>query len=270
MSGRESGFNYAKLVTIRGDQRQGGNSNTDFTMNFGQFNQKIGRVSIASVTFQNNAYNVNSEGGGKNNTFSLRIDDLQMDFELEGGWYTTTTLISVVQDAINDALTDLGEGQSISFSQDTTTQLVSISYDPGTSGQLTIILEDTNDESGVWELLGFVPPVVVSSPTPRVATYFPSLGGLSNVYLRSNALAPSNMVESEGKLSNVLLVIPVTAAFGFENVFECKVDKLCEISYFTPRNCQTLDFQLTDRVGNILNLHGGNVTLNLKFWYPTY
>jgi hypothetical protein len=267
MSGKETGYVHSKLVIVRGDQGTG-DSTTDFRFSLGQFAQRVTRVSIPHVEFRNNAYNINSSGGGANNTWSISSGLTTYNFSVAAGWYTTSSLMSAVQDAINTTLAGLGDGQSVSLSQDATTYLVSLSYTSGT-GPATITIEDRDERSGVWGLLGFVPPSDVGS-TALVATYFPSLGGLTEAYLRSTALAPSNMLDTGGNLRNTLLTIPITAEFGKLNVFECKVDSLCEISYMTARNLQEIDIQLTDYYGNVIDLHGANLSITLKIWFNKY
>jgi len=50
------------------------------------------------------------------------------------------------------------------------------------------------------------------------------------------------------------------------NVFECKVDALCMIEYQTKRNLSVLDFQLVDDKGNIIELNGTTVKIELRMW----
>src|SRR5690348_8910876 len=118
MSGKELGYTFSKLVTIRGDERTSGPSTTDFTYNLGNNVQRITRVSIPAVTFRNNAYNVNGSGGGRNNTFRVESGTDVLDFEITEGWYTTSTLMLAVQNAINTEFATLGNGQSVAITQD--------------------------------------------------------------------------------------------------------------------------------------------------------
>jgi len=270
MSGKETGYTFSKLVTVSGDNGSVGSvSKTNFVINLGTNMQKITRVSICSVTFPNNAYNVNDSGGGENNSFSIDLNGTVSEFEVKGGFYTTTTLMAAVQSAIQTYLTSLGNGQTFTLTQDSITQLVTATYGAGTSGIPSIILEDPVDDGGIWALLGFTSlPLTVT--TTATAPSLPSLGGLKEAILQSNALAQGNMFDKNGEQKNALLAIPITAAFGVSNVFECKVDALCEISYLSPRTLQAVDFYLTDKAGNIINLHGGNLVINLKVWFNRF
>lgn len=282
MSGRETGYTYAKLVTVSGDNGvPGSNSKTDFKINLGPNMQRIARISILSVSFPNNAYNVNGSGGGANNGFAIDSGGTVAEFEIDPGFYTTTTLMSAVENAVNAYLTGLGDGQSIALAQDTINQLVTITYTAGT-GPASIDILDSESNSGIWELLGFTTlPLTVT--TTQTAPDLPSLGGLKEVFLQSNELAPGNMFTSSVQsdqatgqaqsvpvTKNTLIAIPITAVFGVSNVWECKQDVLCEISYLTERSAQQVDFYLTDKGGNVVDLHGGNLVINLKVWFNRY
>jgi hypothetical protein len=270
MSGKETGYRFSKLVTVSGDKGIGP-SKTNFVINLGMSVQCIKRVSIASVSFPNNAYNVNGTGGGANNTFSITANSITTLYTVPPGFYTTATLITAVQTAVQAYLTGLGNGQTFTLTQDSISQIVSATYNQGTSGVTFMTIQDAAGNSGVWELLGFIGSAAINLPsgTAVAATNLPSLGGLKEVYLQSAALAMGNMFDGTGQ-KNVLLTIPITAPFGISNVFECKVDNLCEITYMGPRTLQQVDFQLTDKNGNIVDLHGGNLNINLKFWFDRY
>jgi hypothetical protein len=230
--------------------------------------QKVARVSILSVSFPNNAYNVNSSGGGANNGYAIDSGGTVAEFTVDPGFYTTTTLMSAMETAINNYLTGLGDGQSIALAQDPTNQLVTITYTAGV-GPASIDLLDSEFNSGAWELLGFTTlPLTVT--TSQTAPDLPSLGGLKEVFLQSNEMAPGNLYDKDGSQKNVLIAIPITAPFGVSNVWDCKQDVLCEITYMSPRSLQQVDFYLTDKAGNVVDLHGGNLVINLKIWFNRY
>jgi len=270
MSGKDVGYTFAKLITISGaDGSPDSKSRTDFNVNLGPNMQKISRISIVSVTFPNNAYNINGSGGGANNQYNVTSGTDSKDFTVTEGFYTTTTLMSNVETAVNDWLTTLGDGQSITLTQDPTSQKVSITYTAGT-GPASITIVDATVNSGIWEILGWIDSLPTTVTTSATAPYLPSLGGLKEVYLQSNELGPGNMYDKDGTQKNTLICIPITAPFGVSNVFECKVDSLCEITYLSPRSAQRCDFYFTDRGGNIVDLHGGNPIINLKVWFNRF
>lgn len=290
MSGKEIGYTYSKLVTVSGDNGNPGGTKTNFRINLGNNMQKIARVSIASVLFPNNAYNVNATGGGANNTFGFADDYAANLLSVEGGFYTTSTLMAAVQDAIQGVIDP--DGDTVTLTQDVTTQLVTVSFTAAVDSNTFDLYDSGNGVNdpgdpgfnpalgipGIWELLGFdlgpsgyirlAAGIGVTRST--TATNLPSLAGLKTVYLQSNTFAPGNMFDRDGDQKNTLLVIPITVQFGVSNVFECKVDSLCEITYLSSRMCQEADFYLTDKAGNMVDLHGGNLVVNLKVWFNRF
>lgn len=275
-SGRETGYTNSRTVTASGDHNtyagSPDSSKTNFTINLGTNLQQVNRVSFLSVQFRNNAYNVNNEGGGKNNTFAVTVNGVTVDFAVEEGFYTTSTLMSAVQTAIQAELTSAGDGQTFALSQSALSQKVQALYGEGSSGNPTMTLEQADGKAGVWELLGFVvtSPLTLTTGVASVATNLPQLGGLTTVYLQSKALAPGNMFDVDGQQKSYCLAIPVTVPFGVENIWECKVDRFCELTYNSPRNLQLIDFALVDKTGQLIDFQGGNLIINLRVWFQRY
>lgn len=269
-TGKEIGFNFCKLLVASGDKGLPGGTRTNFKINMGVPVQKIKRISMVSVTFPNNAYNVNGSGGGENNDFEIIIGATVYEFVVAPGFYTTSSLTAAMQSAIQAELTTLALGQTFTLTQDPLSQLVSATYNAG-AGAASIQISDTSTGSGAWELLGFdtSTPITLNNGVPVVATNLPSLGGLKEVYIQSSTLAPGHMFDSDQQ-RNVLQVIPITAPFGVSNVWDCKVDALCELTYMGKRTLSIIDFTLTDRYGNIIDLHGGNLIINLKIWFDQF
>ncbi len=279
MSGKEKGDLYARGLTVSGDHGvfpyAPGASKTNFTIDLGTNVQKINQISFVSIAFRNNAYNIISSGPSQNNLFGFTING---DGEYSGvnqGWWTTTQLMQDIQAQIQYQLDAAGFGQTITITQDSKTQLVSIVYDEGTSGNPTMLIgkRALSDGPGAWDLLGFdvsTGDITIQSGVATVATNLPSLGGLSTVFLKSDALAPGMMFDVHGEQKNYCLAIPITAQFGYMNTFECKDDVLCTIQYPTARNLQRVDFALVDKDGNLVDMHGANLIINMKIWFQRY
>lgn len=270
--GRELGFEYSSLVVASGsDGLPGSSSLTDFRINLGPTLQKISRVSVASITFPNQGYNINDSGGGANNEFSINVNSVTSEYAVTAGFYTTTSLSVAVAAAVQAYLTSLGNAQTFTLAQDTITQKVSATYGAGASGVNTLYLEEpAGDTTSVWDFLGFEPEVKLTSGVASAAKNLPNLGGLKEVIVQSNIISPGNLIDVGGKQVNGLVCIPINVPFGVSQVFECKVDNLCEISYNPPRQMQEVDFTLTDKRGNVINLNGGNLTINLKVWFNKF
>lgn len=273
MSGREEGYVFSKLVrsasAVAQTAGKPGYSLTNWVSDLGTTCQQVSRVSFVSCVFTNTAYNVNgSSSTDPNNLASYNVAGLlQSTVSVTEGFYNVTQLMSAIVAAINPELAIYGFGESIALSQDPISQKVLLTYTPGTSGHAYFkITANTSSPStgSLWTLLGFT---LNQQGIAILAPSLPRLTGLRQVYLVSRALAPTNQIDEKGDFQNVCINIPVTAPFGSVNVWECRVDSLCQVSYKTSRNLQQVDFQLQDEDGSIVNLNGSSVKVEFKVWF---
>jgi hypothetical protein len=185
------------------------------------------------------------------------------------GFYDVTDLMTYIEDAIQAILTADGFGETFTLTQNAISYKVSGTYDKGTLTNSTFYLDfNSNFAKSTWAMLGFTSDrssFIIG--LPAIGTSLPSLVGLRQVYLVSNVLSPGYQIDEKGKFQNVAINIPVTAPFGSVNVWDCKQDSLCEITYPTPRNLQRVDFKLTDEDGSIIDLNGTSVKIELKVWF---
>lgn len=274
MSGYTKDSLFSKLLRISADKRlpgQGGDRTTNFVVDLGSNLQRCKRLSIQSINFPNNFYNVynNSFNGQYNNIGYFTHGSTHYTFTITPGFYNTAQLMSAITTAFNAS----AGGEITSFTQDPISGLCSFTFYSDTDGTLIQFEKDNNGnpQPSPFSLLGFTGTAyTLTSPITVNATKLPSLAGLTEVYITSNALAPSNCFDEKGQLSNVLIGIPITAAFGQLNVFDCKVDVLCEVLYPRSRDLVRCDFMLVDRNGYEVNLNGGNVKLDLRVWFDHY
>lgn len=282
MSGGEKGFVYSKLIRVNSansasNVSSGGKSLTDWVVDLGATCQQAKRISFISCVFNNTAYNINGptssdpnylgtyviEQGGATTVGTVSIPE---------GFYDTSGLLTTIQTLLQAVLTTAGNGETIVFTQNSLTNKVSFTYTKGTlpTGSFSLTAND-NKQASVWKMIGF--PVRTSEfytsedSTAVVAPNVPQLSGLRQVYLMSNMLAPGYQIDEKGTYQNVAINIPVTASYGSVNVWECKQDSLCEITYSSPRNLQQVDFRLTDEDGSVVDLHGSSVKVELKVWF---
>lgn len=270
MSGGEKGYVFSKLVRINSATAlDSSKSLTDWVADLGTTCQQVNRVSFQSVVFNNNGYNINGSGStDPNYRLDFRVGNAvsgNFSAALDGGFYDITQAMTAAASKINALIGPFG-GQSVTFTQDPISYKVSLSYNAGTSGNISFLIQDELGGSA-WANLGFSLGQLALTGAPLVATNLPSLTGLRQVYLTSSSLAPGNQIDEKGSYQNVCVNIPVTAAFGAVNVWECKVDSLCQITYKTARNLQRVDFQLRDEDGSIIDLHGGSVKVELRVWF---
>ncbi len=272
-SGDEKGYVYSKLVRINSGaattKGQSGYSDTNFVINLGQSMQNVWRVSFVNVVFTNAAYNIRSSSlNSPNNRFEYKVGATNYIGLLGAGFYNSTQLMAAISTIVNGVFSGLGQGQSLLLTQDSISNRVLLTYNKGSSASTTFnLLTNADGSDSTWLNLGFsFDTTSAVSLTPIVAENVPNLTGIRQVYLQSSTLAPGNQIDEQGIWQNVCLAIPVTAGFGEVNVFECKIDQLCQITYQAKRNLSVMDFQLVDDKGNIVNLNGTTMKIELKIW----
>lgn len=289
MSGKDKGYEYSRLVTVSGEDstpiegKYLSTSKTNFSVDFGYNLQQIKRVSVINVSFMNNAFNVIDDPPNKSNNqflIYLALNDTVLTSQLytiEPGFYNITQLLADLNAAaVNFKTLEPLAPASVVFSQSTQSGFVSITASTLPAGYSWHIYDSDGENNvtrrGPVHLAGFQKQGIRSGPAggTETATELPKLQGLTEVRVVSQAIATSNCFDEKNQASSVLVVVPITVPFGFLNVFECKQDALCEISYSTNRNIQRADFSLRDRFGELIDLNGSNLKLTLKVWYNSY
>ena len=95
----------------------------------------------------------------------------------------------------------------------------------------------------------------------------PKMNGLTRVYIKSTELAPSNLVNSTGKVINTFVDVPVNVPYGVMNHYEPQDDELVSVNYKTPRDLRVIDIELIDVYGNEVDLDGFGVEIMLKVYF---
>lgn len=269
VSGGNKGTAFSKLLSISSSNATAGTT-TNFVFNSGTSLQQILRLSITHVSFYNNIYNIHNDSRGDNTTYSYTYNGTPHTYTLTPGFYNINSIINLLNADLLATTTVAG----LQFSFNAFSNLASFTV-PVMGGAFQLN-SGTNPNYGLMTTMGgggLLTGVTYTTPSASVtltATAFPLLSGPTQVYVRSNALSPANAIEVDGAFANTLVAIPVTAAPLTVNLFDCKVDNLCEIVYSVPRNFNSIDIQLTDRYGNILDLHGGSLNIELRVWYNVY
>lgn len=258
-AGFEKRHVYSRMSRIAADLSIDGPSNTDFVVHLGNSLQNVKRVSFVSVIFSNNAYNITTDNNQFSYTRTTAGVPTASTITIVPGFYDLPTLLA----AINSALQADSVLNPVLSWESAVTKYVFATMPAGLD---SFVMTDTG-RSG-WFNIGFYPtPVTLLPSTATRAQILPTLQGLDQVYLHSVALAPGNSFDENGNIHSCCIGIPVVAPFGGTVVFECKVDALCEITYPTPRNIQTIDIKLIDRFGKTIDLQGSNVKLDLRLWF---
>lgn len=289
MSGKDKGYEYSRLVTVSGEdstpiESKGlSTSKTNFSVDFGYNLQQIKRVSVINVSFLNTAFNFIDDPAAKaNNSFTIELKDGvtlvgSKTYTIEPGFYNITQLITILNAAVVDfKALYVDAPATVIFAQSAVSGFVTMTSSL-LAGAFVWRIFDSNSSGtqltrGPLQQSGFETNTLSTSgaANTQTATELPHLQGLTEARVVSQAIATSNCFDEKNQASSVLVVVPITAPFGFLNVFECKQDALCEISYSTNRNIQRADFSLRDRFGELIDLNGSNLKLTLKVWYNSY
>lgn len=261
MAGTEKGYVDSKLVSADSDKGTTSivveEEGSSFTVDYGSLLQNVKRISVLTVQFPNNFYNIIADRNG--NLFQYIYNGTPHSFTISEGFYTVGRLMEVLETNI------AAQNGGLKPFMDLQTDTGKVFINNGTMlTNLTITL------TTIWDQLGFITDTVITTTDNYVATNLPSLQGLTKVYLMSTALAIQNGMDVGGEQKSNLLAVPIKAQFGEMVLFECKQDVLCEITYPIKRNLQIIDFQLVDRNGEIVYLNGGNLKVELRVWFDKY
>ena len=286
MSGVDQGFAQSRLVRISGEDASPAepgtaSEKTNFIVDFGYNLQQVKRVSILNVSFLNNAFNFIDEPKSLSNvnwTITIAGPGPVLYFEtytIDPGFYNIEQVITTLNTSAAEFKVAHPEAPTVTFVESETSGFVVAEFGVTTAGWVYDITDTKADGTasliGPLHQLGFATGLAVFGAAQNLtATTLPSLQGLTEAYITSTALAPGNCFDEKGSITSIFVTVPITAPFGTLNVFECKQDVLCEVSYPLPRNIQKCDFSLRDRFGNLINLNGANLKLTLRVWYNSY
>jgi hypothetical protein len=250
MSGRDLGYVESRLIRISSTAATG-LSSTNFTVQLNSLLKNVKRVSLKTVSFLNNFYNVYAN----NNTYTFSVNSTPYTGQIPPGWYTSDTLIAALVAVVNTYT-----ASGFTLSQDP----ISAKVSAGIGGTDTISITP----GGPFQLLGFTQAITIAASTsPVIAAALPSLQGLTTAFLRSTILAGGFSYDENGEIGTIFTPIPIKAPFGALNIMECRVDSLCEITFKSPKDLTNIDFQLTDNDNNILDLQGANLRIDLRIYY---
>ena len=117
-----------------------------------------------------------------------------------------------------------------------------------------------NNLSSANELISNFQSVVGNTATP--AQYHLNLTSIRNIYIRSPNISSFNTIGCNGE-SSIIKKVPINAAPG-----EMITSFITSSTDFIPCNnltLRTIEIQLQDVNGNIINLHGSNWSFSILF-----
>jgi hypothetical protein len=224
----------------------------------------INRLAIKNIIVPNVFYNINDTGYNRFNTGNNELyiknitTNVPSSIQLNPGNYTISQLITV----INTQLSLSGAGLSVT--QDSTTKKLVFT----SSGDLYAY---STDSMGAY--LGMVKPPPFDGPGTLVYTLegFANLSGVKEIYIGSQRMSDgSHMVLPFGSTLPIIAAVPITVAFGEFQTYiapNIELDELVFPSYSAGSNLRTIDIQVRDSFGNILDTGGLPTTITFKAWH---
>ena len=164
---------------------------------------------------------------------------------------------------INSSFTCLYDSQSMTISISLATLDVIILTDAELKGESNILnwggtAYNQNNLSSANELISNFQSVVGNTATP--AQYHLNLTSIRNIYIRSPNISSFNTIGCNGE-SSIIKKVPINAGSG-----EMITSFITSSTDFIPCNnltLRTIEIQLQDVNGNIINLHGSNWSFSI-------
>lgn len=234
------------------DRSLPGSSTTNFNVNLNQV-ITASSILVKSIAFNNTIYNINST----NNILTHFLADgvtLASTTALTPGFYTIDELITALE-----PLVTVSSGGAVSIErEDITDRLV---FTCATA--IAMISDPTvNIMSGVLGISQDIP-----SSTGFTLNGLVDLSGVHTVFLRSKALCDGfNSLRPNSARLPVLTEIHLNAPFGAKQVWESQNHHTNLIKFTKSKNIQSIDIQLTDIDGNILDLNNHHIHIAVKIF----
>lgn len=227
-------------------------TSSNFTFSFNKDIKRVVEIYISSIHVPFSFYAI----GDYNNTFTMNNGAITIT--IPPGNYTITTICSTLKSLLDTAFND------------TTTNVV-FSY---TTFKLTITRGIAFNIDAVMypytnaaKILGF--NISTSTAVSVTADSTINISGPNYIVLHSKVLShPINnkILYSNSAYENVLATIPVDAGIGeilsLTNTVPLPIKYSYKYNYMAGT---AIDFTITDEFGNILNLNGGDVAIQLVF-----
>ena len=258
----------ANLVKVSSEDRDPESiSSSDFIVSYNNAPcmANINRLAIKNIIVPNVFYNINDTGyniqnSGNSTLFIKNITTgLNFSIGINAGNYTISQLIT----EINTLLSLSGGG--VSVSEDAVTKKLKF-----TSGSGDLFAYSTD---GMGSYLGMIKPPSFDGAGVLVYNLegFPNLSGVKEIYISSARMSDgSHLVLPFGSTLPVIAAVPITVAFGEFQTYiapNIELDEIVFPSYSAGSSLRTIDIQVRDTFGNVLNTGGLPTTITFKGWH---
>ncbi len=258
-----------KLMRISSEDRQFGESNDDFSLNYNgsAFCQNVRAVVVKSISFKHNFPNLFKVEGSvpsQNTLYSMVWNGVQVSFEIPAGWYSATELATTLTNVANAQPGVAGFLCELQGAPVPTLQRKFVFSSGGVSFQLL----SKDDGNTMADVLG-IPFTTADNVATKIATYLPDLGGIKTIYVCSDKLSSSQMVASSNNGENipVLSEVPVEVGFGEQILYQPYEAAVDAVVYANTKNLDAFNIRLCARNGSALPLNQYPLTIVLKFIY---
>lgn len=173
------------------------------------------------------------------------------------GNYSASTLATAIVTAMNLVSPSLS---TYTVTYNNTTDAFTFTISAGTFR----FMFGTNSLNSASSIIGFTGDGTLLST--QVSNIAPILSGYPAIYLRSNTLSghlPAMYVQSN-IISSVMAVIPLNVNFNNLILYNDQSDQFYDINV---KILNKIDFQITDPSGNIIDLRGSPIYIEIEFKY---
>lgn len=189
------------------------------------------------------------------------------------GFYNGVDLAGAVQTALNGLTATTGAVfvvTYVNFSRRLRFECTIQAGQPGLS-ELTFLF---TDHQATGKLLGFQQDTIYVNPAGLplldgaparvlISTFLPQLYGDHSIYVRSSFKSNNVYTNYTDGASNIIARVPINVGFGQIIYYNGNIqDYRIELK---TQNIQSIKIELTDRVGNLLDLQGANYELTFRF-----
>ena len=215
-------------------------------------------ISLKACTFDNNVYNIFTDGIRKNNDFTFRVlAPIHIVTINEGGFYSAQEIINILIPQIQAILEFHYPGTVFTMGIDSNKGKIYVNNSDG----LVIYLSD----GGLSRTLGLTSEIIAAEGIQYVFQSFPVLRGLTSVTVSIRSKTPKTILNTVNRAihTNSLAVIPVDVPFlAQQNYINPDITENI-LTFNKTEDLTTTTISLRDPDGNILTNQSNSFLIEL-------
>lgn len=253
------------IIIASNDKNNTSNTNSDFVVDLKEtyHTQGIKNILVESISVPNVFYNVRSSTGSVNNVIVFQeAGQGVLNVSIPEGQYTTTTLMTAIEDAVNPSLVN---GPTLALTQDPLTNKITFAINPLNNA---VTFFDASAGSSLAPVFGLESGTIVAGFTAGTAPYPPDLTGVNMVYIHSPELGENHSINADfGLIKSIDSVSFHDVPYGSFAYKQNDEADLKLINFDIARNLKRVSIILRDDKGKKLDIGTKNMTINLKVFY---